>query len=127
MEQRTCCPFLCFFRVFFSCLFFFFFFYIFEYSPSIDHLQSCRHGIAVCVSLSKLDYCTVPLLGLPEKQIKRLQAVLDAAARIVYTMKCRKTDHVIPIFRELHWFAVQKRTRHKILMILTGLKYHFST
>ena len=37
----------------------------------------------------------------------------NAAARTV--MKCKKTDHITPILRQLHWLPIQKRIRHKIL------------
>ena len=42
---------------------------------------------AVCLILSKFGYCNGLLSGVPQKQIKHLQAVKNAAARTV--MKCK--------------------------------------
>ena len=81
-------------------------------------------SIAVCLILPKLDYCNGLLLGLPPKQIKRPQAVQHAAARTV--MKCRKTDHIAPILRQLHWLPIQNRICHKIISA-TYLSVHDNT
>ena len=65
------------------------FFYIRSLSKVRPYITyKAASSIAVCLILSKLDYCNSLLSGLPQKQIKRLQAVQNAAARTV--MKCKK-------------------------------------
>ena len=49
-------------------------------------IRKAVNSIAVSIILSKLDYC--PLAGLPQTQIKRLQAAQNVAARTV--TKCKK-------------------------------------
>lgn len=73
-------------------------------------------SIAVSLVLSRIDYCNSLLFGLPNAQIKRLQAAQNAAARIVTKSRCR--DHVTPILKELHWLPVQQRCEHKLLSLV---------
>jgi len=55
----------------------------------------------VSLVLSRLDYGNATLVGIPMYQLKRLQSVLNAAARLVFSS--RRRDHVSPLLRQLHW------------------------
>ena len=53
-------------------------------------------------------------MGLRQKQIKRQQAVQNAAARTV--LKCEK-QRITPILSQFHWLPIQKLICHKILRL----------
>jgi hypothetical protein len=64
---------------------------------------------------TKLDYMNALLVGLPGKLLKKLQKVQNLAARIV--TKTKRTDHITPILKKLHWLPVCQRIEYKILML----------
>ena len=64
---------------------------------------------------SRLDYCNGLLYGVPECQIKKLQRVMNASARLIYCAP--KFCHITPILKELHWLPVRARIEFKILLI----------
>jgi hypothetical protein len=49
--------------------------------------------------LSRLDYGLSTLAGLPAQELNRLQSVLNAAARVVYS--ARKFNHITPLLKDL--------------------------
>jgi len=61
-------------------------------------------SLVVALVLTKLNYGSVTLAGLPAIQLDMLQSVLNAAARLIY--RRRKFDHVSPLLKELHWLRV---------------------
>ena len=62
----------------------------------------------------ELDNCNAVLFGLPDYLIKRLQYVLNAAARLVSLIN--KYDHITPVMMQLHWLPVKERINFKILL-----------
>ena len=81
---------------------------------SIRRCLSQQALISLIVSLvhSLLDYGCATLAGLPAQTIGRLQSVLNAAARLVFSSQ--KHDHVTLLLKQLHWL-------HSILRWSNGL------
>ena len=59
--------------------------------------------------LSRLDYGSTVLTGISRQLMDRLQSVLNAAARLIYSR--RKYDRVTPLLKELHWLRVPERIK----------------
>jgi hypothetical protein len=66
--------------------------------------------------ISKVDYCCSALVGISGTQISRLQSVLNAAARLVFAG--RKSDHVTPYLRDLHWLKVTERIQFRLCVLV---------
>ncbi len=54
--------------------------------------------------LSRLDYCTALLAGLPANSIKPLQLIQNDAARLIFNEP--KRTHVTPLFINLYWLPI---------------------
>ena len=55
------------------------------------------------------------MYGFPNSQLKKLQMVQNAAAKII--SGARKYDHVTPLLRKLYWLPVKERLEFKILYL----------
>jgi len=57
--------------------------------------------------ITKLDFGGSTLTGVSGSLMQRLQSVLNAAARLVFS--ARRSEHTTPLLRELHWLKVPER------------------
>ena len=66
---------------------------------------------------SRLDYCNGVLAGVTQRQIDRLQSVLNAAARLLHGGT--KRDHITPLIRDrLHWLRFAQRVTYKLCVLV---------
>ena len=65
---------------------------------------------------SKMDNCNAPLAGLPQRDLDRIQSMLNATARL--TADARKFDHVTPLLVNLHWLRVTERIQYKLCVLV---------
>ena len=72
--------------------------------------------LANALVTSKLDFCNSLFYGLPSTSINRLQRIQNALARVVVP-SVKRTDHITPTLRDLHWLPVNTRITFKIASI----------
>jgi len=78
-----------------------------------------RHALLTLLQalvVSKVDYCNSLLAGVSATLLQRLQSVLNAAARLVYS--ARKSEHITPLLRELHWLKVPERIQFRLCVLV---------
>ena len=69
-------------------------------------------AFSTSLHLCRLDYCNSLLYGIDDRLLQRLQSVQNAAARLV--TGARRSDHIRPVLRQLHWLPVRQRVAFKI-------------
>jgi hypothetical protein len=89
----------------------------------LRRLKSIRRSLPIEASktlvsalvFSRCDNQNGLLAGIAQKQIDRLQRILNASARLIYGGS--RTDHVTPLLRDkLHWLRFQQRITYKLCL-----------
>ncbi len=71
---------------------------------------------ATAFILSRSDYCNSLYLGLPDVLLRKLQRVLNMAARYVFDMP--KYSSTSGLLQKLHWLPVQYRMKFKVGILM---------
>jgi len=92
---------------------------------ALRQLRQIRHSVpastfqtlVVALIYFRLDYGNSVLVGLPVYLMRRLQSVLNAAARLIFHL--RRSNHIsdAPVGLCLHWLRVPERVEFKIAML----------
>ena len=66
---------------------------------------------------SRVDYCNSVLYGAIFCMTCKLQAILNAATRLI--MALRGFEHIFPVLRDdLHWLLSEQRVAYKIALLV---------
>lgn len=90
----------------------------------LRQLRSIRRSVSdavfqtlvVSLVMPRLDYGNATLAGLPDYQYRRLQSVLNAAARLIHRSK--RSEHITPLLRDLHWLRSRERIDFKLAVLV---------
>jgi len=66
--------------------------------------------------LPRLDYGNAALAGIPSHLLSRLQSVMNAAARLIFS--CSRYDNITPLLRQLHWLKASERIAFKCAVLV---------
>ena len=81
-----------------------------------DSSKDTKEIIVHAFVTTRLDYLNSLLYGMPDYIIKRLQRLLNAAARIITNLG--KYDHITDAMKKLHWLPIESRIQYKVLVLV---------
>jgi len=79
-------------------------------------------SLVTSLILSRLDYGSMTLAGVPGYLLDRLQSVLHASARLVN--RARKHDPVSSLLWDLHWLRVPERIKYRLAVLVYRCHIH---
>ena len=74
--------------------------------------ESVFQSLVVMLVLPVLDYRNATLAGALSHRLRRLQSLMNTAARLIF--RASRCDHVTPLLRRLHWLHVPERVSFKL-------------
>ena len=78
---------------------------------SHDTLKTLIHAFVT----ARIKYCNSSLYGQPKCILRRLQSVLNGAARLIHLTS--RHEHITSLLIRLHWLPIENRTSFKIVVI----------
>ena len=93
-------------------------YYYISWVKRIRHIlnQHTAKLIIQALVLSRLDYCNVLFLGMPDNIIKKLQRVMNTAARVI--TQTTRSSSITAALKELHWLPVKQRIQFKTALLV---------
>ena len=84
-------------------------------------ISGCNYRCTVkmlihCQIINRLDYCNYIYYNLPKYQLKKLQLVMNKAARLVKRLPLY--ERITPTIIELHWLPIKTRIVFKICVLV---------
>ena len=83
--------------------------------------QETAKTVACAIVSARLDYCNSVLYGTTVKNLSKLQRVQNSLARVV--TGCRRSDHITPVLKDLHWLPIRERIHYKISCMTYKVKH----
>jgi len=95
-----------------------------QFHDHVDHILFCRRSVsrsvlqslASSLILSRPDYGNATLAGIPSHLLSRLQSVMNAAARLIFSPS--RFDHITPLLCHLHWLKDSDQIAFKCAVLV---------
>ena len=84
----------------------------------IRHHLDCDSTKILVQSLiiSKLDYCNILFLGIPQYNLDKLQRIQNMSCRVIKQLP--KSAHNTGHLAELHWLKIEEHIKYKVSMLM---------
>jgi len=97
---------------------------------ALHQIRSVRRSLAQhalltlvhALVITKLDHCNSVLAGTAVYLQNRLQSVLNAAVRLIFSH--RASEHTTPLLRDLHWLRVPERIQFRLCSGISLCAWH---